>query len=325
LRFVSNKPSQLIKAPAVKAALMASLSAPLHSFANVRQILQNNGFTFRGGLNNPLTQNVVVVPPAPKLFATQPPQMTTGRSGTFSLERTSQSEGPSLQLLPAPLSQKTIVTGNGWTVNPQINSDDFIGWPNLRGGNVYHHMQPQPILSQNQVSGSRWVTCILERIGRNLKRDRQASLSRGKAYSLLIPLQRVGALIVSGWTQLTAGPRSLPTLFLQNQCRSNCFSRLDPGLNQQIGRQFRMLPPQEVIGLLVQVYPIFALSLPTALADVVKAACELLKRLPQNGSLLRSGLQQQSDGSFHPSILVHIFRVFIVLNSKRRVLLSTAS
>ena len=203
LCFVGHEAVQLFKRPPMEAAfgldvLVVLATSDLGRSANVFQVLEDEGTPRCGVLYNPFGKDVVMVFSLPKPFARKVFQVPFSRLGIFLLQRTSDAKLLTLLLLPASLTKKETFRSHGGVRQSQVNTNHGIGRSSSRFRYGDNDMQRKASLAGTQVSTTRLVPNVLQKVSRNGKVKFYTPVGRRKATPVQVPLDPIRTLRHSG-------------------------------------------------------------------------------------------------------------------------------
>jgi len=147
LGFVGEEIIELGKRPTVQPAFGVNLfvllaSSYLGMVSDVLEMFQDERGTWESILNDTLGEDMIAIPVEASLLMRQLPQMSRSRFRSVGLQFSLEAEMTTVNLFPVSTAEELPLTGDCWTVQPQVNTDDFIGRCYLWLPNLYHHMQP---------------------------------------------------------------------------------------------------------------------------------------------------------------------------------------
>lgn len=172
LGLVLHKGVELGKAPTMQTAALLpfALGGPV---ADIGQVFKDDGRSWRGTLDNPFGQHMVMIFALPKLFAREFTQVAFRAPAAFGLQGAFQAEDTAFLLFPAPLSEKLADAGHSRASEAEVYPDHFRGRRNGWGGEGHHNMQAKASLAIAQISTTDFGTHILLQVYRDDKRRKQ--------------------------------------------------------------------------------------------------------------------------------------------------------
>ena len=329
LGLVPEEAVELVKAPTVEASLPFALSH-LRSFANVAQVLDNNGSSWVSVLHNALGEDMIVVFSLPKQFARKFFQVPFGRFASFFLKLATKAEDAAFLFLPATFSQEMTSARHSRSIQTQVNPDHFFGRKDVWSGNGYDEVEEIAPFAIAQISTAYLVTCVLYGMFGDAERAFHTPCYCSKTGGVGLPFDPVGTLVIADgsasrlWTldrlelrgRLTS-PQSLSYLLwvglfvflLPRQRRLHGFSGFDTSGTDQLSRQIWILGTQWIVGLLMQFHAIAALLGEAQSGHLVEASGMLLKRLFEDASLLWCWVQLYHHRSVHTKNISYIPKI----------------
>jgi hypothetical protein len=144
--FIAQEAVELGKRPGVQTALTLTFFVS-NTFPNIGQVLKNNRAARSGVLNNSFTEDVVMVSSLAKQFPTQLFEMSLSRSGAFCLKLATETENAAFLLFPSAFSQEMAIAGDGWVIEPKVNTNHRLCGINNRSRDIHfvnRHRTPVP-------------------------------------------------------------------------------------------------------------------------------------------------------------------------------------
>lgn len=137
LGFVAKKSSELVKRPAMQAALPFAFS---HSGAvpNLSQIFNHNRCANGGTLDNPFREEVVTVPVESQLSTRQLSKVALGTLCSFGLQSPFDTKITAIYFLPVFISKKFTLASNRWVVKTKVYPDSLTAIRKDGFGNTNH-------------------------------------------------------------------------------------------------------------------------------------------------------------------------------------------
>jgi len=274
LGFVDQEALELGEAPTMEPSLRVlflALAANLRIGAKMGQVLNHNGRARGGILNDALGEDVITIPVKSQRATGHLFQVTFRAFCSFELQLATETESAALNLFPVATSQKRASRSHSRMMETEINTDHLVAWGNR-------------------------------------ERDGNAPLQSDKGDGLACPVQLVGALIIANRTTLRVGLPRLAPFRPTIKGAFEGFCRLDPGLNEQIGVQVRILRTSLVVRGMVQSYSIFLVLLPAKSADRIEDGGKLFSRLIKQETLLLIWLQLYPYCSVHATGKAYMLR-----------------
>jgi hypothetical protein len=116
LRFVSSKAIQLCKGPTVQLAfvlnsLLVLTTSHLRSFANVGEVLKDDGSALWSSLNDSLAEDMVTVPVKTSLLLRHLFEMSFSRLASFGLKLSTDAETAAINFFPVLVTKKVTLLG----------------------------------------------------------------------------------------------------------------------------------------------------------------------------------------------------------------------
>ena len=296
-RFVFDKGPQLLEAPAVEPP--ALFLAGLCSFADIGQVLQNDGCPGGSRGDDVFGEDVVAVAPESSLASREDFKAAFGRLGSFGLKFAALTENPVFGVFPPAFSEKFAIAGDRRAVDPEINADAVItvgGWR----GKLDDDVKPPVSFFQNQVGGADLATGERLEIGRYFEGERHLPGGAAESDLAICPINPESVAVVAGRAKAAFRTGNLAVgIFAESESRTDRLGGFDAGLDMQVADQKRVAVFEPAIGKVVKLDAVFLVSLPSCLANVIKAVGELFRGGHERLGLLPVGLELDSDGSLH--------------------------
>jgi len=298
LGLVGKEGAQLGEAPAVDTAVLFTF-ALFDPCADVLEVFHDDDAAGGDGVDDLPTELVVQVAPEPKLFALQPSDMPTGRTGAFGLQGTTEPKVPCFELAPAALPEEFVVRRNGRADKAEVHANNLAGGPGFRCGHVYDNVQPELVASLDQVGGADLIPHVLLRVGGNAKGNPLAPLRRGQDGNPLCPLDGQGVVIQPGRATLASRTSYHSALEQSSQRRFDSLGCLDPRLDVQVRDEVRVRDSEWIVHCLVKADAVPFSLLPAVGTDGIEDSGELVESFRQCGHLFRRRTKQQANGPVH--------------------------
>ena len=317
LCFVEHKPLQLLKRPAMEAAfgfdVLVALATPyLGGSTYLFQVLKHKGTALWGRLYNPFREDMVMVFSLPKPFARKLFQVPFSRFRSFCLQFATDAKHLALLLLPTSLTKKETCRCDSRTCESQVNTNDNISRGNVRLRDGDNHMQRETSLAITQISTTRLVAHVLQKMVRNREVKFHTPVSCGKATSVDVPLDPIRTDIIADRGSLALGrlngfeTRNGAFLFVcfrhllgvvlllfgfPSECRLDSFGCLDPCSTDQLRGKIGVLHTKGIVCLFVQLCSIATLCGETNACNLIKTRRMFLKCSFEDTSLLMRRIQ----------------------------------
>lgn len=311
LGFVDQEALELGKAPTMELplrVLFLALAANLRIGAKMGQVLNHNGRARGGILNDALGEDVITIPVKSQRATGHLFQVTFRAFCSFGLQLATETESAALNLFPVATSQKRASRSHSRMIETEINTDHLIAWGNVRLRDRDNDMQRVVTIAHAQISHRNITPLILDAVRGNRERDGNAPLQSDNGDGLACPVQLVGALIIANRTMLRVGLPHFAPFRPTIKGAFEGFCRLDPGLNEQISVQVRILRTSLVVRGMVQSYSIFLVLLPAKSADRIEDGGKLFSRLIKQDTLLLIWLQLYPYCSVHATRIAYMLR-----------------
>ena len=227
----------------------------------------------------------------------------------FRLQGAALLEMPRLDRSPAPLAKETAVARHGRLHESKVNPDHVIGRGDLGTRHGDHDVQPPDSIAGDQVGRIFFAAGVPSRVGWQVKRDRLPPARGGKPHRARRPVQPHGVDVVTGRTGSRARLADLASRFLESQRRLDGLSRLDPGLDMEIGYECRILRLERAGGRVMQRHAILLPLTPAVRRHRIEDQGEQAAGLNQCRRLLGGRRESHTDRSLHRSLLPHAARL----------------
>jgi hypothetical protein len=233
----------------------------------------------------------------------QPAKVALGRFGSFGLERTNQAKIALVNILPAPFAKEVRSRGNSWAVQTEIDTNDLTVGNKLDIGHGDNHMQPEAIITPDQVSGVHIASAVFGGVTRQLEGHGHAARCGREPHASGQPVELVGVNVVSCRAQLRLWAMSFASRFQPSKSGLDHLSRLNPSLNQQVGNQAGANSFGISVGQVMQTNAVLLAGRPTNSAHMIERLRELTQRFSQCLRLHIGWLKLKTNRSLHTDIM----------------------
>ena len=325
LGFVGEEVGELGKRPTVQPPFGVNMfvllaSSHLRIVANVLEIFQDERGTGESVLDDPLGEDMIAIPVEASLLPRQTLEMSRSQFRSVGLQLSLEAEVTTVNLFPVATAQELPGTGDCWTVQPQVNPNDFIGRCDLWLRNLYHDMQPPFAFAIAEVCSTNRTASVFRAIGRYHEGNALFASTGRETNRGSLPIERGRVDIVADrtglalrafdwlelWCRLAAlqgfcDPLGIARLMpsLPGNCALKGLGRLDPRLNEQIRDQSGTRFFGRAVRCVMQADPILLMLLPAIGTNLIERFGKLSKRLLQGYRLLRRGVQLDMYRSIH--------------------------
>lgn len=234
-RLVGDKTAQLCEAPAMQTAVESVRC--LHPLADVGQVFQNDGPTRWDAVNDAAGEDVVAISSEACLFAPEDSQAALCRLGSFGLALAFLTKQTGFDVLPLAFAEEPPLTGDGWTVDPQINTNRHIVCLDDGGWRFDGDVQGESSAPMHEVCRANLAPGRPGEDGGEMKRDNNTTGRGGKRCCSSGPVDLERVDVVAGWACGRVRARSLPPLLAAGKCRLDGLCCLDASLDVQIAHK----------------------------------------------------------------------------------------
>ncbi len=325
LSFVSEEIVELGKRPAMQPpfgvnSFVLLASSHLSIVSNVLEVFQDERGAWESVLHDTLGEDMIAIPVEASLLTRQTLEMSLRRFRSVGLQLSLEAEVTTVNLFPVATAEEVPFTSDCWTVQPQVNPNDFIGRCYLWLRNLYHDMQPPCAFAITEVCSTNRTASVFSTIGRYHKGNALFASTGRETNQGSLPIERVRVDIVADRTGLALRAFywlefwcSLPALQgfcdllgiarlmpgLPGKCALKGLSSLDPRLDEQIRYQSGTRFFGRAVRCVMQPHTILLMLLPTIGTHLIERFGKLSKRLLQGYRLLWCGVQLDAYRSIH--------------------------
>lgn len=298
LSLVTQKPSQLGKAPRVEAPF--GFAAPrFRARANLREVFDNNCSSDFRTLQNTFGKNMIAVAPETLLASRKALEVPSGASRTVRLQRPLQTKAALFDFFPMPFAVKTVVAAHCRTRDAQIHADGFLIRLKNHIRQIDDDVQIPLAFLPNQVRRcgrlSNRIRCIIG----NFERHLLPSGNGREIGNTAFPIQCESAAIETRRAKGAFRLRSAALLLLPCERRFHRFAGFLTGLNVQVRHKRRIRFFGVVISDMVQLVGVAFPQAPSRFTNGIKRLRERHNRCAQSVFLLRRGFEAQANRSLH--------------------------
>lgn len=270
---------------------------------NVCEVFNNDGGSRRDAVQNAFAENVVAIS-SETLFASRKAfKMPFGRLRAVRLEFPFETETSFADFAPAFCAVQSPVTGNSRTAHAEVDTEGLPVACELYIVKFQDDVEREPSFAVHQVSRGNAITEKFTRIGRNGKRDFLPSADSSKVRQTLLPIHGERIAVVARWAERRIRRAYFASFLSKRDNRLDGFGGFLPCLNVQVGDKFGAERFAIAVGEAVQGVGISFLESPALGADQIERLRKLTHRFQQGLSLLRCGIERQSQRSVHASII----------------------
>lgn len=204
LCLVCKEGVELGKAPTMQATFRVVLLAltDLATLSYVLEIFQHQGAALWGVLYNAFGEDVITVSVESYLSALEFSQVLFRRFARFRLQLTTEAEITAIHFFPVLATKEVMVGSHSRAIESQVYPDDTsIHW-DMRLRHRDDDMQPELPMPITQVGSRNWIARVFGAVGRNSERNTHSASTGREAYFPFVPLEHIGFLIVTYWTEL---------------------------------------------------------------------------------------------------------------------------
>lgn len=295
-------------------------SSHLRIVSNVLEVFQDEHGTWESVLHDTLGEDMIAIPVEAGLLTRQTLEMSLRRFRSVGLQLSLEAEVTTVNLFPVATAEELPFTGDCWTVQPQVNPNDFIGRGYLSLRNLDHDMQPPFAFAITEVCSTNRTASVFSTIGRDHKGNALFASTGRETNQASLPIERVRVDIVAdrtglalrafywlefwdrlpalqGFCDLLRIARLMPGL--PSKCALKGLSSLDPRLNEQIRYQSGTRFFGRAIRGVMQPHTILLMLVPAIGTNLIERFGKLSKRLLQGYRLLWRGVQLDAYRSIH--------------------------
>lgn len=325
LGFVGQEIVELGKPPTMQPPfgvnpVVLLASSHLRSVSNVLEVFQDERGTWESVLHDTLGEDMIAIPVETSLLTRQTLEMSLRSFRSVGLQLSLEAEVTTVNLFPVATAEELPLTGDGWTVQPQVNPNDFIGRGDLWLRNLYHDMQPPFAFAITEVRSTNPTASVFSTIGRYHKGNALFASTGRETNQGSFPIEQVRVDIVAdrtglalralywlelwyrlaalqGFCDLLGIARLMPGL--PGKCALKGLSGLDSRLNEQIRYQSGTRFFGRAVRCVMQPHTILLMLLPAIGTHLVERFGKLSQRLLQGYGLLWRGVQLDAYRSIH--------------------------
>jgi len=233
-RLVGKKRPEGGKRPAMQAALPPVDAIGSHPRANVRQVLDGDRRPFRGKVNHPSTDDVVVVTTTARGSPRQLLEVPFGVLRPALLQGATQAEVPRFQFPPAALAVEGGQRRDRCARDAEIDANHDVVRFGLRCWNCHNDVQPPAPTPLHQISGIRGALRVPLSVAWEAKAKSLPPSSGREVHRAALPIDAEGVPVVARWTEARLRAGGSASLSLPCQRRPHGLGRFHPRLNVQI-------------------------------------------------------------------------------------------
>jgi hypothetical protein len=200
LCLVAQEAMELSERPGMQTAFRLNIlvrlaSAYLGCLSNSSQVLKNNCRSWCGVLDYAFGEDMVVVKSQPKQLTRKFFQVPFGRLCTTLLEFATNAEDTTFLLFPTTFPQEVAVTGDGWVVKPEVNTNYLIGRGDVGSRDINDDMEKVAPVMETEIRGADLSSNVLGSMLRDNKAHIQTFVNRGWLTPLYPPKERRGSFL----------------------------------------------------------------------------------------------------------------------------------
>ena len=250
--FVLDEGLQLSERPAMQTTSRLRFPSGFGSLTNIDQVFKHDYRARFSAVDDGFAQDMVAITTKPLLFASNLSQFPFSTFRPLGLQVPSQLKAFGFDIFPRAFSMKTVITGNCRVRQSEIHPEKLPCRVHHRRWHRDHDMQPPFILAKDKVCRVNSISSVSFSMDRNLETNGLSSTGCRHPYCARGPVNFIGVLVVTRWTEMRRRLRNLPTLLLQGEGTPQRFSRLDAGLINQVAHKCRMSSLDGIIRFVVK-------------------------------------------------------------------------